>query len=639
MLKTSVSTASVMASIGNPETIEKAKGYDKWTYDVYYNILMKAAIDDDRAKKRTSRSTKTKAQINKAERKANSATQGHGGRGGGRGGGRNGRGGRGGRGGRSGDGGQIHSSNFVPWETWKTLTQEAQDIIKNANNTKRTAAQHITINATQMSYGAIQLPDALWSQLPPGAQTAITTHNNTLSSGHRANTQASMHTQMHSATQIAQMNAPPQFSPLPPVTNPVQQANAHGQTQPAATNPPAQQQRTPTVQTPAQPFLHNMMSSSNALPEQTELIQINGHTYYRTGCTAKIHYKCSPHETQGKSHGALIDGGANGGFGGDDVLVIDWGDKKADVTGIDSHKLKDLPIVTCLGLIKTTRGPAIVVMHQYAYHGKGKTIHAPTQMAHFGHDVNEKSIKSPCGTGKQRIITPDGYVIPLDVVDGLAFMPMSKPTEEERDTLPHIFLTGDMDWDPSCMDHTFTDADGAFDDPSGALIDVDDLFEHFENRTTLTGEIIHPDAACDYHFGNSQERACSYLANNHKTRLKDPDYEALRPNFGWAPIGIIKKTFAKSTQFFRNMFRLPLRKHFKSRFPGANVGRRNEAVAMDTYFSDTPALGGSVKMAQIYVGRKTMVTDVYPMLSESMIPATLEHNIKDRGAMETIISD
>jgi hypothetical protein len=60
---------------------------------------------------------------------------------------------------------------------------------------------------------------------------------------------------------------------------------------------------------------------------------------------------------------------------------------------------------------------------------------------------------------------------------------------------------------------------------------------------------------------------------------------------------------------------------------------------MDTYFSDTPALGGSVKMAQIYVGRKTMVIDVYPMLQESMIPATLEHNIKDRGAMETIISD
>ena len=39
------------------------------------------------------------------------------------------------------------------------------------------------------------------------------------------------------------------------------------------------------------------------------------------------------------------------------------------------------------------------------------------------------------------------------------------------------------------------------------------------------------------------------------------------------------------------------------------------------------------------MGRKTLVTDVYPMMTESQIPCTLEHNIKDRGAMVTIISD
>jgi hypothetical protein len=44
-------------------------------------------------------------------------------------------------------------------------------------------------------------------------------------------------------------------------------------------------------------------------------------------------------------------------------------------------------------------------------------------------------------------------------------------------------------------------------------------------------------------------------------------------------------------------------------------------------------------MAQIFVGRKTLVTNIYAMMSESQIPCTLEYNIKDRGAMETIISD
>ena len=168
-----------------------------------------------------------------------------------------------------------------------------------------------------------------------------------------------------------------------------------------------------------------------------------------------------------------------------------------------------------------------------------------------------------------------------------------------------------------------TDADGEITDPYDALIDEGDIFEHFDQRITLTGEIIHPDDEYDHHFQDPRDRAISNLANNHKTRFKEPDYEALCPNFGWSPIETIKKTFAKSTQFFRNMFRLPLHKHFKSRFPGANVGRRNEAVAMDTYFSDTPAIGGAVKMAQIFVGRKTLVTDVYPMNNESQTPCTL----------------
>ena len=69
------------------------------------------------------------------------------------------------------------------------------------------------------------------------------------------------------------------------------------------------------------------------------------------------------------------------------------------------------------------------------------------------------------------------------------------------------------------------------------------------------------------------------------------------------------------------------------------MGRRNKAVAMDSYFLDTPALGTTVKMAQIYVGRKTLVTDVYPMTRKNQIPHTLKTNIKDRGAMETIISN
>ena len=68
-----MSTVPVLASIATQETICIAQKSLKWTYKVYYDILMRAAIDDDHAKKRVSKGTKTTTQLTKAERKANKA--------------------------------------------------------------------------------------------------------------------------------------------------------------------------------------------------------------------------------------------------------------------------------------------------------------------------------------------------------------------------------------------------------------------------------------------------------------------------------------------------------------------------------------------------------------------------------------
>ena len=57
--------------------------------------------------------------------------------------------------------------------------------------------------------------------------------------------------------------------------------------------------------------------------------------------------------------------------------------------------------------------------------------------------------------------------------------------------------------------------------------------------------------------------------------------------------------------------RYPLRKHFKSRFAAFNIPRHSEEVATDTIFSDTPAIDSGVTIAQNYVGKRTLVTDVY----------------------------
>ena len=85
--------------------------------------------------------------------------------------------------------------------------------------------------------------------------------------------------------------------------------------------------------------------------------------------------------------------------------------------------------------------------------------------------------------------------------------------------------------------------------------------------------------------------------------------------------------------------RVPTRKHFKSRFPAFNIPRRNEAVTTDMIFSDTPAVDSGVSMAQIFVGKDSLVSGVYPMQSSKQFVNTLEDNIRFLGVMSKLISD
>ena len=117
------------------------------------------------------------------------------------------------------------------------------------------------------------------------------------------------------------------------------------------------------------------------------------------------------------------------------------------------------------------------------------------------------------------------------------------------------------------------------------------------------------------------------------------DFEKLRPYFCWVNKHNIEKTFHKTTQWAVASTRYPMRKHFKSRFPALNIPRRSEEVATDTIFSDTPAIDSGVTMAKIFVGKRTIVTDVYPLKSQKQVVNTLEDNIRFRGAMTKLISD
>ena len=82
-----------------------------------------------------------------------------------------------------------------------------------------------------------------------------------------------------------------------------------------------------------------------------------------------------------------------------------------------------------------------------------------------------------------------------------------------------------------------------------------------------------------------------------------------------------------------------MKRHLKSRNPALNVPRRHKAVATDTIFSDTPAVGIGVKQSQVFVGRDSLVADVYPMKSGKQFVNTLEDSIRRREAMDKLLSD
>jgi hypothetical protein len=110
---------------------------------------------------------------------------------------------------------------------------------------------------------------------------------------------------------------------------------------------------------------------------------------------------------------ALIDRGANGGVAGSDTRLIDKSLHSVHIQGIDNHMIKDVQISTVGAVVNTQHGEVIAIMHQYVYTGKGGTIHSSGQLKWCGNNINDHSIKIE--GGRQRLTTPDGYVIPINV--------------------------------------------------------------------------------------------------------------------------------------------------------------------------------------------------------------------------------
>ena len=133
------------------------------------------------------------------------------------------------------------------------------------------------------------------------------------------------------------------------------------------------------------------------------------------------------------------------------MRVIHTTPRKINIVGIDDHELTGLNVVTAAAFLDTQKGPIIGGFHEYAYLGKGRSIHAAGQMEWFNCQVDDRS--KLVGSA-QSIETSEGYVIPLSIESGLVYMhSMRIPTDHDLQNYPHVFFTSPDIWDTSVLDH------------------------------------------------------------------------------------------------------------------------------------------------------------------------------------------
>ncbi len=321
----------------------------------------------------------------------------------------------------------------------------------------------------------------------------------------------------------------------------------------------------------------------------------------------------------------LIDGGANNGLAGANMRLFEMNEcpERIDVVGASDQVesgMTSLPLATYCAVITSATGVSCLgLFPNYVGYGKGKSILSVNQSAAFGLQVYDRP---RLYGGAQKIISTENYVFKLKYKDGLTHLPIQYPSDADIANLPHVYICSPGVWNPE--QECDQDDDVWYDtleDPDE--LDDDDFYDSRDGWISPERLLAEPDAY----------RIASVARVN-----KPWDYEALRPFFGWKPVDVVKKTMAVTTQYASNVMRLPLRRHYKSRFPALRVRRLEEVYATDTYFSDTPAHDGST-CVQLYCGRKSFFTSIFGMKTESQMPGTLLDFIRRWGAMQGLFSD
>ena len=353
----------------------------------------------------------------------------------------------------------------------------------------------------------IFLPKPIWEKLSKDQQQMIIDHNRSLPKS--------------GSTHLSTPNMSP--SPLP--HKPTPQQTAKSQQVHTHQSDESTIDTTKTETTPSDPLLAMVHQSIHTSDDDASDIS-NVLSVKRSRQIQVCQHYLFQHANH--TNQQLVDHGANGGLAGSDMPVIHKTHRKINIQGIDNHEVTGLDVVTAATLLNTSQGKVIGIFNEYAYLGKGSSIHSSGQLEWFKTNVDEKSVKVG---GTQLITTLDGYSVPLLIKDGLAYATsLGKPTDQDMDTYPHVFFTSPDEWDPSVLDHDPPHLDGL--DPSQVPDQpfgdpMFDAYGDFNERVIANLNILldAPPEDC----GSYTEISSVFTANLHQSSPQEPDWNALRP--------------------------------------------------------------------------------------------------------------
>ena len=276
----------------------------------------------------------------------------------------------------------------------------------------------------------IFLPKPIWEKLSKDQQQMIIDHNRSLSKSGRT----------HLST--------PNKSPSPVPHKPTPQQTAKSQQVHTHQSDEGTTDTTKTETSPSDPLLA-MVHQSIHTPDD-DASDISNVLSVKRSRQIQV---CQRYLFQHANHTnqQLVVRGANKGLAGSDMRVIHKPHRKINIQGSDNHDVTGLDVVNAAFLLNTSQGKVVGIFNEFAYLGKGSSIHSSGQLEWFKTNVDETSVKVG---GTQLITTLDGYSVPLLIKDGLAYATsLGKPTDQDMDTYPHVFLTSPDEWDPSVLDH------------------------------------------------------------------------------------------------------------------------------------------------------------------------------------------